>query len=154
MESRDAEEGLLRAAADPDDPEVRATAVNGLALLGLPAHGGAAKDLPATAGLLRRALEDPHAGVQLNAAVALALRGDGSGRSILERSLDRASLRAMGIGDAEWQRNALTNAIRAAAELGDEGLRPRVERLVLADVERDPEVRRYAALALERWRTR
>ena len=149
LEARAAERALLLASAD-DDPEVRDVAVNGLALLGLPAHGGAASDGPGVRPALLRALADDHAGVRLNAAYALALRGDASGRDLIERSLDRDALKSLDVPE-ERRWSALVNAIRVATTLKDPALRPLVERLTDDRYEGDPAVRGYAREALARW---
>ena len=146
LESRAAESALVRASSD-DDAEVRDVAVNGLAFLGLPAHGGAASDGPRVRPALLRALTDDHAGVRLNAAYALALRGDATGRDMIERSLDREALERLDVR-ADLRRGSLKNAIRGATELKDPALRPLIERLT---DDGDPLVRGYAREALARW---
>jgi hypothetical protein len=148
LESRVAEAALVRAASD-EDAEVRAIAVNALALLGSK-QGGAAMDGPGTAATLLRALEDPHSGVAVNAAVALAVRGDPAGRHLIERSLDRDALAKLGVPPA-FQEAALKNAIKGATTLRDPTLKPLVERLSDAKYEGDGEVRDLARQALARW---
>lgn len=162
MESRAAEAALVRASADPDDAEVRNVAMSGLALLAVKA-GGAAGDGPGVAPALARGLEDAHAGVQHNAAVALAVRGDAAGLAILERALTRADLERLGIGP-RWQGDALVNGVRGLVALAGgpaaaadasmtarlDGLRGRIE--VLAREDGDERVRQIARDGLERWR--
>jgi HEAT repeat protein len=159
MESREAEPALVRAVADPDDPEVRATAANALALLGVIA-GGAAADGPGTQPALASALDDPHAGTRLNAAVALAVRGDARGLPLLERALSREGLKSLDV-PLEFQPAALANAVRAVVSLATTGagvaavaelapLRGRIE--TLAKDDGDEGVRRIAREGLDRWR--
>jgi hypothetical protein len=152
MESRDAEGALLKVARDPD-PEVRNVALNGLALLGLPRHGGSAADSPEVRPLLLEALEDAHGGVRQNAAIALALRGDPAGLPIVERSLRREGLEELGILGPKLQENALMNAIVAARFLAHPTLRPLVERLADSATEPNQAVRAHAAENLRQWRS-
>ena len=160
MESRAAESALVRASADPDDAEVRNTAMNGLALLGVKGSG---EDGPEVLPALRRGLADAHAGVQHNAAVGLAVRGDASGLAVLERSLTRADLDRLGIR-ADYQGRALVNVVRSVVALSAhregpedaavaariDGLKGRLE--VLAREDGDEQVRQTARAGLERWR--
>lgn len=159
MESRAAEPGLVRMLGDAEDGEVRAIASNALALLA--AQDGGAGDGPTTRAALQRALGDAHAGVTLNAAVALALRRDASGLDLLARSLARPGLAELGVRDLDLQRNALMNAVRGVVRLsagvegsGDlaakiEALKPAVEALAS---DADEGVRALARQGLERWR--
>ncbi len=160
MESRAAEPVLVRALADPDDGEIRAIAANALALFG--AQDGGAADGAGTRAALLRALADAHSGVALNAAVALALRGDAAGLDLLGRALSRAGLVALGVRDLDHQRNALLNAVRGVVRLSHspeaegglagriDGMKPAVE--ALAKDDGDENVRAIARQGLERWR--
>lgn len=162
MESRAAEAALVKASADPDDSQVRVIAMNALALLGVVA-GGAAADGPNVAPALKRGLDDEHAGVRLNAAYALAVRGDPAGLDLIERSLGRADLARLGVVD-KFQMGALVNAIRGVVVLQAqnwqakepalaarlEGLKPRIEALARDDG--DEQVRHIAREGLNRWR--
>lgn len=152
FEDRRAEAALARMAGrDEPDAEVRAMGTSGLALLGLPRFQGAGPDghlLP----VLRDALDDTHSGVRLNAAYALALRGDAAGRHLIERSLDRVQLDELGVRDPGMQRAALANAVRAARALGGDDLKARVERLTEEAHEGDDAVRQLARAALKDWR--
>ena len=150
FESRDAESAYLRMAKDKADGEVRDMGVNGLALLGLPQHGGAAMDNEGVLPTLVEALEDSHAGVRLNAAYALALREDARAAPYLKQSLTDAGLKVLKI-PAELRRAAMANAIRGATQLGDPELRTLVEKL---RDDKDSTVAAYARKALERWKAR
>lgn len=160
LESRVAQEALAEASQDPDDGEVRAIAMNGLALLGrLP---GAEPESVRAA--LSRGLSDAHNGVRLNAAVGLALRGDARGLDVLERSLSRADLAGLDVREPTLQTHALVNAVRAVVALSarpwgaaDEALVARLDLLkpriaTLAADDGDPNVRKIAAEGLDRWR--
>jgi HEAT repeat protein len=163
MESRAAEDALVMASADPEDSEIRAIAMNGLALLGM-SHGGAAADGPQVAPALKRGLADAHSGVQLNAAYALGVRGDPAGLDLLERSLTRSELGRLGVADEYLQLGALVNAVRGVVALSSapwgardaalvariEGLKGRIE--VLARDDGDENVRHIAREGLKRWR--
>ncbi len=151
MEDRAAEGALVRAAGD-DDEQVRDIAYNALALLGLPKHGGKAADGPQVMPVLRKGLEDPMAGVRVNAAYALAVRGDPAGVPLLRRSLTRKDLQEMGI-PPDLHAQALRNAIRGAAYLGDDELKVLVTRLSSTETEQDGNVRQIAREALARWST-
>jgi HEAT repeat protein len=129
-------------------------AFNGLALLSLPRLRGEDPGDPETLAALRKGLDDTLAGVRVNAAVALALRGDESALPLLEQSLDRSRLQELGISDREWQKNALANAINAARHLGSPSLKPMVERLTEDSIEKDAQIRTLASLALREWRNR
>jgi HEAT repeat protein len=112
---------------------------------------------------LKRGLGDEHAGVRLNAAYGLALRGDASGLDLLERSLDHASLARLGV-HPDMHQAALTNAMRGIVSLASrpaatsdpalaarlEGLRGRMETLAREDG--DQKVRQLAREGLDRWR--
>jgi hypothetical protein len=160
MESRATEAALVRALTDREDGEVRAIAANGLALLG--ARDGGAGDQAQTRPALAQALQDAHPGVTLNAAVALALRGDAQGLDLIARSLTRSGLGELGVRDLDLQRNALVNAIRAVVRLslppggtGDlaakiDALKPALK--ALAEGDPDESVRAMAREGLERWR--
>jgi hypothetical protein len=162
MESRAAEAALVRASTDPDDSQIRAIAMNALALLGVKS-GGAAADGPDVVPALRRGLDDEHAGVRLNAAYGLAVRGDASGIDLLERSLERRSLAQLGV-HPDMQQAALTNAMRGVVALASQpgtpadaavaarlqGLRGRFE--TLAKDDGDEKVRQFAREGLDRWR--
>lgn len=160
LESRDAQEALAQASQDPDDGEVRAIAMNGLALLGrLP--GSEPESVRAA---LVRGLTDVHNGVRLNAAVGLALRGDARGLDVLERSLSRADLAGLDVNEPTLQTHALVNAVRAVVALSarpwgaaDDALVARLDLLkpriaTLAADDGDPNVRKIAAEGLDRWR--
>lgn len=149
FESRDAEKAYLRMATDEADSEVRTMGLNGLALLGLPQHGGAAMDHDGVQPTLVKALEDAHAGVRLNAAYALALRGDTRAKPYLKQSLSDEGLKTLKV-HAELRRAAMFNAIRGAAQLGDPDLRAMVEKL---REDKDSMVAARARKALEQWRT-
>ena len=158
MESRQAEAAYLRLAAESDDVQVRVMGYNALALLGLPQHGGRAEDGDGVMGVLLRGLEDPHGGVRLNAAYALALRGDARARDLIKRSLDREGLAELGVrdrvaggGPTHFVQAALLAGIRGAAALGDSDLKPLVQRLADPAVEGDDLVRQKARAAVERW---
>jgi hypothetical protein len=162
MESRAAEGALVKASKDPDDSQIRALGMNGLALLGVKA-GGAAADGAAVLPALKRGLDDEHAGVRLNAAYGLALRGDASGIDVLERSLDHASLAHLGV-DPNMHQAAQANAMRGILSLASspaatsdaalaarlQGLRGRMETLAREDG--DEKVRQFAREGLDRWR--
>jgi HEAT repeat protein len=151
LESRAAEPALVRLLETDLDPEVRVVAASGLALLGRERSGGAAGDGPEVGPALRRALDHPHAGVRLNAAWGLALRGDDAGLGLVRQSLDREALRGLQVHEVAHQRNALLNGIHAALRLRDPSLRPLVERLTQTRHEPDEGVRHRAATALEEW---
>lgn len=158
-ESRAAEAALVRALSDPNDGEVRAIAANGLALLAAKDQGRG--DSPATRAALEKALGDTHTGVQLNAAVGLAMRGDAAGLDLLTRALTRPGLQQLDVKDLDLQRNALINAVRAVWRLSSAttltpeqtervlALEPAVK--ALTDDPEDP-VRTIAREALKRWR--
>lgn len=150
MEHRMAEPALVAAAQDASDAQVRAVAVNALALLGLPQHGGAEADGPRVVSVLQSALTDDLPGVRLNAAIGLALRGDDRGAAILERALTRTGLAEMKI-EERWIPSALRNAILAAERLRKPAHRPLVEALSKRENEGDERVRQRALEALERW---
>lgn len=159
MESRAAEPVLVRMLSDGEDGEVRAIASNALALLA--AQDGGARDAAGTRAALTSALADAHAGVTLNAAVALALRRDPAGLELLSRSLTRPGLEALGVRDLDLQKNALMNAVRGVVRLsagveasGDlaakiDALKPAIEALAS---DADEGVRALARQGLERWR--
>lgn len=153
FEHRLAEDALARMAARSEpDPEVRAMGSSGLALLALPRFAGDAAPSTHLLPLLREGLDDPHAGVRLNSAYALALRGDPAGQHLIERSLDRQQLQELGVRDAAMQRGALANAVRAAAVLGGGDLKKQVERLTDEANEGDDAVRQLARTVLRDWR--
>jgi hypothetical protein len=70
---------------------------------------------------------------------------------VLEASLSREGLTAMGV-PPQFHAQALRNASRAAARLGDQSLKASVERLTSSDREGDSGVRQIAREALKRWR--
>jgi HEAT repeat protein len=160
QESRAAEGALVRALGDPEDGEVRAIAANALALLAVKDQGRG--EAPATRQALVKALGDAHTGVQLNAAVGLAMRGDPAGLDLLTRALTRTGLQTLDVRDLDLQRNALINATRALWRLSSmttlepeqaarvAALEPAVK--ALADDDPDESVRTIARKALERWR--
>lgn len=164
LESRAAQDALVRCAADPEDGEVRAIAMNGLALLGV--QPGVGLEPPALLETLRKGLSDTHNGVRLNAAVGLAVRGRAEGLELLERSLSRDGLDGLGVGDPQLQTNALVNAVRGVVALSappaapvepDAGLAARVDALKpriesLARDDGDENVRHIAREGLLRWR--
>lgn len=151
FESRPAEEAYTRLATESDDPEIRTMGLNGLALLGLARHGGAARDGPRVREILLGALDHAHGGVRVNAAWALAMRGNAAGRHLVEQSLTREGLRELNVTEPKFQVAALANGITAAAALRDESLKPLVARLAMDAHESDDQVRRLAREALARW---
>ena len=147
FESREAQDAYVRMAADEADTQVRVMGVNGLAILGLPQHGGRSGDSPAVEASLVAALGDASGGVRVNAAYALALREDPRAAPHIQQSLTDAGLKALGIPEA-MRRQALFNAIRGAAQLGGEGLRTLVAAL---QEDKDARVAARAKHALEQW---
>lgn len=151
FESRLAESAYVTMAGPAEkDVEVRTMGMSGLALLGLPRHGGAQADSPQTRQLLTSGLDAPSAGIRLNAAYGLARRGDASGKHLLAQSLSRGGLEELGI-DPAFQSAALGNAIGSALALRDPDLKPLVERLTDTAHEGDDVVRAAARQALARW---
>ncbi len=151
FESRAAESAFLRISAESEhDAEVRNAGFNGLALLGLPIHGGVASEAPGVMERLRSGLDATHDGIRLNAAYGLAMRGDDAGAHLIERSLSRQGLASLGV-DPQFHTNALTNAMAAALALRHPSFRPLIERLTDTANEGDDVVRDSARQALARW---
>ena len=149
FESRAAESAYLRLVEDAADSQVRVMGMSGPALLGLPQHGGRARDATEVMPALVDALDDTNSGVRLNAAYALALRGDERAIPYLKQSLTDEGLKTLGIHD-EFRREALSNAIRGSAQLGAASLRVLVEQLT---DDKDAAVGARARTALEQWRS-
>ncbi len=147
---------LARAAQDEADGQVRILALSALANIGLVGDLDPSEEPPAVLMALRKGLSETaeaQSGARVNAAVGLAVRGIG-GDDVLEvlgASLSREGLAAMKV-PPQFHAQALRNASRAAARLGDRGLRANVERLTSIETEGDSGVRQIAREALKRWR--
>jgi len=141
---------LAQAAQDPTHPQVRSTGLNGLARLAWQARPS--EEPSAVREALRAGLEDPLPGARLNAAVGLALRGEGGDAvvALLEASLSREGLEGLEI-PKELHAPALRNAAKAAAVLGVQSLKASVERITQSSAEGDEGVRKQARAALEAW---
>lgn len=96
---------------------------------------------------LRKLLEDPKQDVAWNAALALAKLGDSSGVPWLDKLLDRAYLDSIPTLSPKDKESILVNALRAAALLKAESLRPRLEILKASDA--SLKVRQSAIEALQ-----
>jgi HEAT repeat protein len=101
----------------------------------------------AATAALRAAASDTRLDVRLNAAAALALRGDASGLPELERTLDSAG-EGHTLGPADSRQAAVANAIRGVAALRVERLKPKVEAFAK---DGDPAIRSLVRDVLERW---
>jgi HEAT repeat protein len=101
----------------------------------------------AATAALRAAASDTRLDVRLNAAAALALRGDATGLPELERTLDGSS-EAHRPAPADSRQAAIANAIRGVAALRVERLRPKVAAFL---EDGDPAIRALARDVLDRW---
>ena len=148
---------LARAAHDDPDGQVRILALSALANMGLVGEVDPADEPPTVQLALRKALEESdtvQAAARVNAAVGLAVRGIGGAPvvEVLAASLTREGLTTMKV-PPQFHAQALRNASRAAARLGDQSLRASVQRLTNSDTEGDSGVRQIAREALKRWRS-
>ena len=120
-----------------EDPAIRKVAVYAL---------GQTRDPSAILALVPR-LEDPIEDIRWNAAVALAVLGDASGREVIMQMLDREHLEKVeGITDLQKE-DALINGVQAAYLLRDGSFAPRVRELSRSDP--SLKVRDIAIKALE-----
>jgi len=115
--------GPLAGLLDDEDPALRKVAIHAL---------GRTHDRAAVAALLPR-LDDPVQDVRWNAALALAVIGDASGRGVIGEMLDRRRLDAIE-GISEGQKiSALINGTQAAYLLRDSQLLEAVAKLSTDD---------------------
>ena len=147
---------LAQAAHDDPDGQVRILALSALANMGLVGSVAPADEPEAVVRALRKGLAETNAslaGARVNAAVGLAVRGIGGEAvvEVLRASLTREGLTTMKV-PPQFHAQALRNASRAAARLGDQSLRASVERLTNSGTEGDSGVRQIAREALKRWR--
>ena len=113
----------LAALLQEEDPAMRKVATYAL---------GQTKDEAAIEHLLPR-LEDPSEDVRWNAAVALAVLGDASGRDVIAQMLDRGHLDAIeGISESQ-KVNALINGVQAVYLLRDREMLERIRDLSRED---------------------
>ena len=148
---------LARAAQDRADGQVRILALSALANMGLVGSVEPGDEPPAVVLALRKGLSETNesqSAARVNAAVGLAVRGIGGDDvvAVLRASLSREGLTDMKV-PPQFHAQALRNASRAAARLGDQSLRAGVERLTNSDTEGDSGVRQIAREALKRWRS-
>lgn len=157
FDGRPAQHALARVALEEKDQELCALAMTGLVKLA----GKPGAEDPQVIRALHKGIDAQHPGVRLQAACGLGVRGLRDKQIVDEIEVDRVSwilgqaltregLTDFGIGD-RFQPGALRNASRAAAVLGDEELRVKVERLTKSDLERNEEVRRVAREQLKLW---
>lgn len=109
---------LVKVLGDPD-PGVRKTAAYALGSLG---------DDAAVAPL-REVLDDTTVDVRWNAALALGQLGDPAGRPVLHRMLDEAYLDGIDEITPQQRSDAMINAVRALALLGDRASLDLLDRL-------------------------
>jgi len=102
---------------------------------------------PAAVTPLRPRLDDPVEDVRWNAALALAVLGDASGRSVIEQMLDRSHLDAIEGITEEQKVLALINGVQAVYLLKDATLAEKVRTLSREDP--SLKVREIAIRALE-----
>jgi len=102
---------------------------------------------PAAVTPLRPRLDDPVEDVRWNAALALAVLGDASGRSVIEQMLDRSHLDAIEGITEEQKVLALINGVQAVYLLKDTTLAEKVRTLSREDP--SLKVREIAIRALE-----
>lgn len=106
-----------------EDPAIRKVAVYAL---------GQTRDPAAIPALVPR-LDDPLEDIRWNAALALAVLGDTSGRDVIMQMLDRDHLETVaGITDLQKE-DALINGVQAAYLLRDASFAPRVRELSRSD---------------------
>lgn len=129
--------GPLARMLDEEDPSLRKVAVFAL---------GQTRDPEAVEHLIPR-LDDPFEDIRWNAALALAVLGDGSGRGVIAEMLDRDHLDTIDGITEEQKISALINGVQAVFLLEDEELAGVVRRLG----EEDPslKVREIALRAIQ-----
>lgn len=113
----------LAALLADDDPTIRKVAIHAL---------GRTHD-PAAIPVLMPRVDDPVQDVRWNAALALAVLGDGSGRGAIAEMLDRKRLDAIDGITEEQKLSALVNGTQAAYLLKDPALLDVVARLAAED---------------------
>lgn len=130
----------LSALLADEDPAIRKVAIYAL---------GQSRDRGAIPVLLTR-LDDPTEDIRWNAALALAVLGDGGGRGVIASMLDREHLDGIEGISEDQKTSALINGIQGAFLLRDAGLLGRLRELGTADPSlRVREIAMKAAEAIE-----
>lgn len=114
---------LLHPFLDHREGRIRSIAV---AAIGNIAH-------PSSVGRLRKALSDSEPNVQWGAAVSLARLGDGTGKQVILKMLDRNYLSGFPEVDPQEQNDLLLSAIEAASLLHESELDVQLKRLSQTD---------------------
>lgn len=108
---------------DHNEPRVRSIAVVAL---------GNLAD-PASVSFLKKGLKDSEPNVQWGSAISLAKMGDGSGKDILLKLLDRQYLSQFAEVDQNEENNLLIAAIEACGLINDQDLNEKIKALSMND---------------------